>query len=489
MSIIQKNGVCMAKIIIIGGGVAGLSAGIYARLSGHTAVIYEKHTEAGGNLTGWQRGPYHIDNCIHWLTGTNSATKTYKMWKTLGVLDNGIYSPPSLYTCELDGRRLSLCRGADRLENELISVSPADISEIRSFASAVRAAAYLSGLCGGKKTDITKLFRYFKMTAGELAEKFSHPLIKMFLSSFLTEDFGSLGLIFVFASFCYGNADLPRGGSKEAARNMVRRFLSLHGELHTGVAAEKLLLDKNTARSVLLDDGTEVKGDYFILTADPESSYVRLTGKSLPRALYKMKNNGKLSRFSSVHCAFSCPKNLDFDGDLVFEMTEDAKILSGAKYLTLRNFSHESSYAPEGETVLQAFFFCREDRCRQIIDLDRNKKAYEKIKKITAECVSGQIELRYPGLKGKLRLLDVWTPATYRKFTGSDCGTYMSYAFSSGYVPKTCRNRADGIKNVYLATQWLQPPGGLPTAANAGKNAVACINRAENRVSRSKRAP
>ena len=55
----------MAKIIIVGGGVSGLSAGIYAQLNGHTAVICEKHTKAGGNLTGWQREGYKIDNCIH----------------------------------------------------------------------------------------------------------------------------------------------------------------------------------------------------------------------------------------------------------------------------------------------------------------------------------------------------------------------------------------------------------------------------------------
>ena len=479
----------MAKIIIIGGGVAGLSAGIYARLSGHTAVIYEKHTEAGGNLTGWQRGPYHIDNCIHWLTGTSAKTKTYKMWKTLGVLDNGVYCPPSLYTCELDGRRLSLYRDIRQLEDELMNVSPADKKQIRSLMAAVRAAAYICGLCEDGKADLPKLFGCYKMTAGELADKFSHPLIKMFLSSFLTEDFGSLGLIFVFASFCYGNADLPRGGSKDAARKMISKFKSLGGELHTGVGAERLLFDGKTAVSVLLSDGTEAFADYFILTADPCELYKKLTGKQMPRALCKMKKNGKLRLFSSVHCAFACPDVLDFDGDLVLEMTKDAQILSGAKYLTLRNFSHESSCAPEGETVLQALFFCREERCRQMIDLFENKEAYKKIKDLTAECVREQIEKKYPDLSGKLKLLDVWTPATYKRFTGSGCGTYMSYAFSSEYVPRPCKNKADGYKNVYLATQWLLPPGGLPTAANAGKNAVVCINRAEKQAGKSKRLP
>ena len=64
----------MSKIVIIGGGVAGLTAGICARLNGYDAVIFEKHRIAGGNLTGWDRGGFHIDNCVHWLTGTNPVT-------------------------------------------------------------------------------------------------------------------------------------------------------------------------------------------------------------------------------------------------------------------------------------------------------------------------------------------------------------------------------------------------------------------------------
>ncbi|MBQ3930059.1 MAG: FAD-dependent oxidoreductase, partial [Paludibacteraceae bacterium] len=49
------------KLIIIGGGVAGLSAGIYARKRGWETVIYEKNAVAGGECTSWKRQGYHID--------------------------------------------------------------------------------------------------------------------------------------------------------------------------------------------------------------------------------------------------------------------------------------------------------------------------------------------------------------------------------------------------------------------------------------------
>lgn len=55
----------MKKVVIIGGGVSGLSAGIYAQQKGYQTEIYEKNQMLGGECTGWNRQGYHIDNCIH----------------------------------------------------------------------------------------------------------------------------------------------------------------------------------------------------------------------------------------------------------------------------------------------------------------------------------------------------------------------------------------------------------------------------------------
>ena len=58
------------KIIIIGGGIAGLTAGIYAQKHGFISEIYEKNPIAGGLCMSWKRKGFLIDGCIHWLTRT-----------------------------------------------------------------------------------------------------------------------------------------------------------------------------------------------------------------------------------------------------------------------------------------------------------------------------------------------------------------------------------------------------------------------------------
>ena len=56
-------------IVVVGGGLAGLSTGCYALANGWDVTILEHNLALGGVCTAWQRGPYLMDGCIHWLTG------------------------------------------------------------------------------------------------------------------------------------------------------------------------------------------------------------------------------------------------------------------------------------------------------------------------------------------------------------------------------------------------------------------------------------
>ena len=69
------------KVVIIGGGVAGLTAGVYARKAGWEVALYEKNALVGGECTGWDRQGFHIDNCAHWIMGMRPGTALYEVWR------------------------------------------------------------------------------------------------------------------------------------------------------------------------------------------------------------------------------------------------------------------------------------------------------------------------------------------------------------------------------------------------------------------------
>lgn len=72
------------SLIIIGAGIAGLSAGIYARKNGYDVSIFEMHDRPGGMCTSWKRGGYVFDYSIHNLAGTGERSGLRRVWEELG---------------------------------------------------------------------------------------------------------------------------------------------------------------------------------------------------------------------------------------------------------------------------------------------------------------------------------------------------------------------------------------------------------------------
>ncbi len=485
----------MANIAIVGGGVSGLSAGIYAQMNGHHATIYERHFKAGGNLTGWDRGGYHIDNCIHWLTGTNPLTKLYQTWKDLDALGNvEVYQADTLYTFEKDGQMISLSKRIEQVKEDMLRISPGDKKEILSFVRAVKAMQRLNGIAGTECTQkstflqkvlsVPSLLKYYNLTTGELAKRFKHPLLQGFIESLMTDSFSALALIIVFATFSSENGGVPVGSSCAMAERMKERFLSLGGALCLKKGVAKINLCGESAESVTLEDGSVEKADYVIIATDPAVAFGKLLDKSfMPKSLKKQYDDPKMRRFSSCHCAFSCDSvELPFHNDVILEIPKKYKKLLCADYLIVREFSHEESFSPEGKNLIQTMTYVSEDDARRFIALSKDSEAYKAKKRQIADAVKEIVTDKFPVLRETLQCFDMWTPATYQRYVDSEIGSFMSFALPSGSLPRKHSGRVKGLKNVILATQWLQAPGGLPIAAGAGFDAIKTIMKKEKKL-------
>lgn len=544
----------MSTALIVGGGMTGLSAGIHLLLPGRESsggstpdfnrksnhgkgrtdthervfdrvIICEQHTVAGGNLTGWDRGGCHIDNCVHWLTGTNPHTSTYALWEDLGVLGKDglpVIQTDSLFSAEAEGQRVTLWYDLDRTVAEMLALSPEDSEEISRFIRAIQTMQHLCGIGGvahSEKTTsalrpaaLSSLARYLRLSTGELAKRFKNPALRRFMTVFGTDQFSSLALITASAHFCGGNGGLPKGGSTAMAQKLTDRFLSLGGILRTGarvvsitqgisadapsdVPSGSRLPREDGMSAVTLSDGTVIPCDAVIITADPAAVFGRVLDAPMPPALAKAYS-GHEYRFSAFHAAFAVrAETLHFAGDLVTAIPpREQVVLDFADRLPprdknaqlsdyvcpnvlFREFSHEPSFAPAGETVVQATVFCPASLARLAIRLAQNPERYQAFKAAFAASVRRILLTVSPEAADSLRLLDVWTPATYRRFTGADIGSFMGFTMRPGSVPRHLDGHIPGFENVLLAGQWLSSPGGLPIAAAEGKRAAALAER------------
>ena len=105
-------------MIIIGGGFAGLAAGIYGRLNGYKTEIYEMHSQPGGLCTAWKRNGYTFDACIHWLVGSSPESNMNSMWIETGIAPGRkfVYAGEYYRAEGADGRTIIFHADPDRLE-------------------------------------------------------------------------------------------------------------------------------------------------------------------------------------------------------------------------------------------------------------------------------------------------------------------------------------------------------------------------------------
>lgn len=472
----------MKKVLIIGGGVAGLSAGIYLAKSGVDCHIFEKQTVAGGNLTGWNRQGHHIDNCVHWLTGTNPKTDYYKSWCEVGALGDGlVYQPTSLFSSEYDGQTIEMSADIEKTCRDMLALSPEDSEETEKFFAAVKTVMLAEGFSAGKGSKrrwwavrmLSVLRKYHGVSLMQLGARFKHPLLQKLFSDYILGDFSAVALIYTYAHFAGGDAALPVGGSFAMAQRMRKKFEDLGGKLTLGADVTEIVMSGGRADGIGLADGTYHYADYVVCACDPSVTFGKLLKSDMPKHISKQYTGKGSLIYSSMHCAFACAEKLPFDGSLV---TDGAGGEFASSRVVLREYAHETAYAPHGGTVLQSMVYLLEKDCREWIEARSAGAAeYRAKKKRMAADMEQRILARFPGLTGKLKLIDTWTPATYNRYFDAYSGAWMTSALTpkASFIPK--KSRIPKIKNVFLATQWQQLPGGLPVAMSCGKTAAMCI--------------
>ena len=518
--VIKGGGNRVKKVIIIGGGISGLTAGIYLQKAGFNTEIYEKNAVPGGQCVGWKREGYMIDNCIHWLTGTREGSGLHELWKEVGALGDGVelYKKEKFFSAELNGQTLTLWRDKDRTRQELLELSPEDSEEINKLMDMVALAESMQVpvdkpfdkmnpiefmKMGMSMADMGKVMKaYGGMDIGELAARFKHPLIQRAIVDYMPPGYQAYAFLVSYATVTGGNGDIPKGGSLEMSLRMAKRYRELGGVLHLNVPVEKVLINGKKAEGIVLSaNGAQayegmkadtdetvqqgeriVKADYVICASDAGHTFSKLLDKSyMPKDLKTMFEERQMYPVvSGFHVAFAVDGLLEEAKETSFFDCKPLTIgKSVAKRMSINNYSYEPTFAPKGQTILQSQFIQTEEDYAYWMELAKNQEAYKQKKAELSEEALFRLLERFPQLEGRVRVIDVWTPATYDRYCNAYHGAYMSFIITKNAKNKTVAGKIKGLSNVFLAGQWLMGPGGLPTAASMGKFAAYRVTEAE----------
>jgi phytoene dehydrogenase-like protein len=218
-----------------------------------------------------------------------------------------------------------------------------------------------------------------------------------------------------------------------------------------------------------------VDADHVICACDTDFTFRSLLSEEyMPKALKKQyEARGKYPVSSGFQIAYGVEGVFpELTGTRVFSCTPIRVGSRTVDAMSVQSYDYEPGFAPEGKTVLQTNFSQTEEDYIWWQETYQDKERYEQAKQEMAQEALERLVVEYPCLEGKIRILDIWTPMTYTRYCNAYKGAYMSFVNTKNAKSVTVPGTIKGLKNVYLASQWLMGPGGLPTAAAMGKFAA-----------------
>jgi phytoene dehydrogenase-like protein len=484
------------KIIIIGGGIAGLSAGIYSTMNGFDTEIIEMHNVAGGQCTAWERKKYRFDYCLHWLIGTSKGA-FHEIWKETNVINNEteiIDHEVHSQIFDKDRNEFIIYSNIERWEKYLIEIAPEDTNTIQRMCKDMRKSALLEPFALPPELrnpldyirnipvmlPIFNLVRKFgRLTCKEYFDKldFKNEKIKsVFQAMYGERNFSALAFIFMLAWFNQKNAGYIKGGSFPLAQRMVEKFERLSGKISYKKKVEKIIVENNVAKGVILTDGTKILSDYVISAADGYTTiYKMLEGKYISKKIDFAYKNWELFT-PLVQISFGINKVIKYVSPIIINISKDLKIgRTKLEYgYSIMNYSYDTTMAPEGKTSIVMRY---ESPWKLWENLEGVEYKNEKLQ-IEKDAI-GFLELEYPGITKYIEVIDVATPKTDACFTGVKDGAYEGFMPSKENMMKSLDMQLPKLKNFLMAGQWLFPGGGLPPSAQTGKWSIQLICKKE----------
>lgn len=493
-------------VIVIGGGLGGLSATAHCASKGLKVLLLEQHFKVGGCATDFKRGKYTFDVSLHEMAGAAEGSGLSRLMKSCGVYDRiKLIQLDHLYRSIVPGSDVSVGTSWDGYTGALKKVFPGEaegIDQFREICSSVGSQAMeLSFMFRGSKLRNfftilmvpfrqNALFTWRNKTVKDLMDEcFKSDKLKAHVSQlwcYLGPPNDELSALFFMAainSYITDGAWHIRGTSQALANAYAERIHELGGKVKTSTLVTKIIMRDGLARGVRTDDGKEFSSRYVIANTDPYQLTEKLIGREhIPESyLDKLKDKKKANSLFGVWLGLNI--DLKKRGYTDYEIFYNSSVNSRENYKHMMKGDYKNGsvviaiysnlgdpvYAPPGSSVVKL------DAYADISTWPKDDKEYEKKKKKKMEELISLAAKAIPELADS-RYVDVkvgYTPRTLERFTLNRGGVVYGFNMTVdqfGKIPVSTP-----IDNIFIASNWTKVSHGFGGSQRNGWMAARLI--------------
>ncbi len=484
-------------VVVVGGGMGGLSAGALLSSYGFRVLLLEQHHKVGGCTTSFSRGEFNFDAALHEMLGGPAGTPVGELLREAGVADKIELIPiPVLYRSIMPGVDFSMPADREAAVESLCQAWPEECPGIIAFHEEMRAVAEQSSRLTDmqRRSALSKalipvqapavvrnmrgdtgslLDRYFqddrlKAVIGQLWVYYGPPPDQLWPIMFLSANHHYL---------TQGPYHI-RGSSQALSDAYAERIRELGGEVRTGTRVASIDVVAGRAVGVTTESGEHFPARYVVSNADPYQTFQQLVGpEHLPGALLR-----KIERMEPSNGLVGVYMGLDVepsiwgmdDHEIFYSTTLDPQrsyesMMDGSyddASITLTFYSNlgDDFYAPPGKSVLVLHAY------GDIDSWPEERDAYQAEKERVAQRMVELASDLLPGLEQHIEVMEVATPRTQQAYTLAHAGT--PYGFDATPDQGLCLPNHTPIEGLYLASAWTSPGHGVSTAQLSGKEAA-----------------
>ncbi len=484
-------------VVVIGGGMGGLSAGALLSSYGFRVLLIEQHHKVGGCTSSFSRGEFQFDAALHEMLGGPPGTSLGELLREAGVADKIELIPiPELYRSIFPGVDFTMPSDVDAAVAALCEGWPEECPGIIAFHDEMRAVAeQSSGLADmQRRSSLSKFLIPFQAPAvvRNMRGNMGDLLDRYFEDERLAAVVGQLWVyygpppdqlwpvMFLSANHNYltQGAYHIRGSSQALADAYAERIEELGGEVRTGTRVDSIDVVAGRVVGVTTQAGEHIASRYVVSNADPYQTFQKLLApEHVPASLLK-----KLERMEPSNGLVGVYLGLDVEPsywgvrehEIFYSTTLDpqrsySSMMDGSyedASLTLTFYSNlgDDFYAPPGKSVVVLHAYADIDSWPQ------DRAAYQIEKERVAARLLELAGRTLPGIEQHIEVMEVATPRTLQSYTLAHAGT--PYGFDTTPDQGLALPNSTPIEGLFLASAWTSPGHGVGTAQFSGREAA-----------------
>ncbi len=479
------------KVIIIGAGIAGLSAGCYLQMNEYNTEIFEAHNIPGGLCTGWNRKGYFIEGCIHGLLGSDPTHPLYHLWNELIEMDKIDFINPDLKHLYLfeDGRKFNQYSNLDDLQKNMIEIAPEDKIVIEEFIRDIRKFQTFQmsydkpkeffDLPGKiKMLRALPLFlvikKWINVSAQDFLMRFKNPLMQEVVRHFASP---VLFEMFVLSEMDLKRCGYPAIGSLKFSKLFEEKYRECRGKISYKSKVSNIIVKNNKAVGIVLENGEEHYADIVVSAVDGRTTiYDFLEGKYISETIKKEYDKADLNP-SKIQIALGINNNFkNLPHAVKVVLSSPYTIYDGSKYdcFDILIYSDLEGLVPANSTLMVIQLDTRYGKSWSNLR-EENREKYRLEKEKTAEDLINILDKRIGCIKDNIEMIDVATPATYKRYTGNWRGSIQGWANENIFKANPFKKELPGLGSFYMIGQWVEPGGGIPNVFKSGRDLAQII--------------